>query len=127
MVIEKIKEVKRLKFQIKILDEKIEEVRSQMSVQAMKYSDMPKVEGYKQSLLQAQTERLLELETRKNKLQIKIDIILDELAELPEVTYKVVYYRHIDNLSWLEISSKMGYSLAQCHRFYDYANEYKLA
>lgn len=118
MVIEKIKEVKHLKFQIKILEEKIEEIRGQMEVQAIKYSDMPKAEGYAKSIMQMLTEKILELENKKDKLQIKIDFILEELSELPETVYKVVYYRHIDNMSWLEIADKVNYSVSQCKRFY---------
>lgn len=118
MVIEKIKEVKHLKFQIKILDDKIEEIRAQIEGQAIKYSDMPRMEGYKKNIMQSTMERLLELENKKNRLQMKIDIILEELSELPEMVYKVVYYRHVDSLSWLEVANKLHYSVSQCRRFY---------
>lgn len=125
MVIDKIKEVRQLKFQVKMIDDKIKEIRSQVECQAIKYSDMPKMEGYKKSVMQSLMERLLELEGKRNRLQIKIDIILEELSELPEMVYKVVYYRHVDNLSWLEIADKLNYSIAQCHRFYTNAKKYK--
>lgn len=125
MVIEKIKEVRHLKFQVKMIDEKIKEIRSQIECQAIKYSDIPKLEGYKKSIMQNSVEHLLELESKRNRLQMKIDIILEELSELPELVYKVVYYRHIDNLSWLEIADKLNYSVAQCHRFYTNAKKYK--
>ena len=127
MVIEKIKEVKHLKFQIKILEEEIEEIRGQMEVQAIKYSDMPKAEGYVKSIMQMLTEKILELENKKDKLQIKIDFILGELSELPETIYKVVYYRHIDNMSWLEIADKVNYSVTQCRRFYNIVKDFKTA
>lgn len=125
MVIDKIKEVRHLKFQVKIIDDKIKELRSQIEGQAIKYSDMPKMEGYKQNIMQNLMERLMELESKRNRLQMKIDIILEELSELPEMVYKVVYYRHIDNLSWLEVADKLHYSIAQCHRFYTTAKKYK--
>lgn len=118
MVIDKIKEVRHLKFQVKIIDDKIKEIRSQIESQAIKYSDMPKMEGYKQNIMQNLMERLMELESKRNRLQMKIDIILEELSELPETVYKVVYYRHIDNLSWLEVADKLNYSVSQCRRFY---------
>lgn len=121
MVIDKIKEVRQLKFQVKMLDEKINEVRSQIEGQSIRYSDISKMEGYKKSIMQNFVERLLELESKRNRLQMKIDIILEELSELPEMVYKVVYYRHVDNLSWLKIADKLNYSIAQCHRFYDNA------
>ena len=121
MVIEKMKEVRHLKFQIKILDEKIEEIRGQMELQAAKYSDMPKAEGYTNSVIQVLTDKILELESKKDKLQTKIDFILEELSELPETIYKVAYYRQVNNMSWLEIANKVNYSVAQCHRFYDHA------
>lgn len=123
MVIDKIKEVRHLKFQVKIIDDKIKELRSQIEGQAIKYSDMPKMEGYKQNIMQNLMERLMELESKRNRLQMKIDIILEELSELPEMVYKVVYYRHIDNLSWLEVADKLHYSIAQCKRFYIKAKE----
>lgn len=31
---------------------------------------------------------------------------------------KVIYYRHIDKLRWIDISKKIGYSVSQCHIFY---------
>lgn len=125
MVIDKIKEVRHLKFQVKIIDDKIKEIRSQIEGQAIKYSDMPKMEGYKQNIMQSLMERLMELESKRNRLQMKIDIILEELSELPEMVYKVVYYRHIDNLSWLEVADKLHYSITQCHRFYNMARRIK--
>lgn len=118
MVIDKIKEVRQLKFQIEMIDDKIKEIRSKMEGQAIRYSDMPKPEGYKKNIMQNLMERLLELENKRNILQTRADIILEELLKLPEMMYKVVYYRHIDSLTWLQISTKLHYSIAQCKRFY---------
>lgn len=126
MVISKLDEVKRLKFQIKLLDDKIRELKSYIENQAIKYSDMPKIEGFKDNILQLQIERLVEFEMKKDRLQMKIDIILDELSLLPELPYKVAYYRHINELRWLDISKKIGYSVAQCHRFYLIAQKFKM-
>ena len=124
MVISKLNEVRNLKFKIKLLDDKIKELRSRLKSQSIKYSDLPKAGGFKNNLIELQTERLIELETKKEHLQMKIDIILDELSELPELTYKVVYYRHIDRLRWLDIAKKIGYSVSQCHRFYAVAQDF---
>ena len=118
MVIEKIKEVRQLKFQIKIIDSKINEIRSQIQGQAIKYSDIPKMESYRNNIMQNLMEKIIELENKKSRLQMKIDIILEELSELPEMIYKVVYYKHVDNLTWLEIADKLNYSVSQCRRFY---------
>lgn len=111
-------EVKKLKFQIKLLDDKIKELKSSIENKAIRYSDMPKIEGFRDSLLQIQVERLIELETKKDRLQMKIDIILEDFVGLPELPYKVLYYRHVEGLRWIDISRKLRYSVAQCHRFY---------
>jgi len=126
MVISKLEEVKKLKFQIKLLDEKIQELKSSLDVQGMRYSDLPKIEGFKNNLIELQIERLLELQTKKYHLQMKIDDILEELSKLPELSYKVIYYRHVDGLRWIDISKKIGYSVAQCHRFYAVAQSFNL-
>lgn len=118
MVISKLDEAKRLKFQIKLLDEKIKELKNSLEIQGIKYSDLPKIEGFKNNLIELQIERLLELEAKKYSLQIKIDEVLEGLSKLPELSYKVVYYRHVEGLRWIDISKKIGYSVSQCHRFY---------
>ena len=117
MVISKLDEAKRLKFQIKLLDEKIKELKNSLEIQGIKYSDLPKIEGFKNNLIELQIERLLELEAKKYSLQMRIDEVLDELS------YKVVYYRHVEGLRWIDISKKIGYSVSQCHRFYDVAQK----
>lgn len=124
MVIEKLKEVKKIKYQIKFLDESIEETRNQMKHHAIRYSDMPKAVGYKDKILEALMERLEELENKKNRLQIKVDLILEELSVLPELPYKVAIDRCVYSLSWYQISKKTGYSVAHCHRFYNEAKNY---
>ena len=125
MVISKLDEAKRLKFQIKLLDEKIKELKSSLDVQGMRYSDFPKIEGFKNNLIELQIERLIELETKKYSLQMRIDEVLDELSKLPELSYKVVYYRDFVGLRWIDISRKIGYSVSQCHRFYAVAQDFK--
>lgn len=124
MVIEKLKEVKRLKYRIKFLDESIEETRNQMKLHAIMYSDMPKTVGYKDKVLEMLMEKLEELENKKNRLQVKADMILEELSVLPEMPYKVAIYRYIDGLSWYEISKRTGYSKTSCCRFYNEAKNY---
>lgn len=126
MIISRLEEVKRLKFQIKLLNEKIKELKSSLEIQGIRYSDLPKVEGFKSNITELQIERLLELQTKKYHLQIKIDDILEELSKLPELSYKVIYYRHIDGLRWIDISKKIGYSISQCHRFYAVAQSFNL-
>ncbi len=124
MVISKLDEAKRLKFQIKLLDEKIKELKNSLEIQGIKYSDLPKIEGFKNNLIELQIERLLELEAKKYSLQIKIDEVLEGLSKLPELSYKVVYYRHVEGLRWIDISKKIGYSVSQCHRFYALAQNF---
>ena len=124
MVISKLDEAKRLKFQIKLLDEKIKEIKNSLEIQGIKYSDLPKIEGFKNNLIELQIERLLELEAKKYSLQMRIDEVLDELSKLPELSYKVVYYRHVEGLRWIDISKKIGYSVSQCHRFYAVAQDF---
>lgn len=126
MVISKLDEARQIKFQIKLLDEKIRELKSSLDVQGIKYSDLPKVKGFKNNLVELKLERLLELESKKYHLQTKIDDILEEFSKLPEISYKVIYYRHIDKLRWIDISKKIGYSVSQCHRFYAVAQNFKL-
>ena len=125
MVISKLDEAKRLKFQIKLLDEKINELKNSLDIQGMRYADLPKIEGFKNNLIELQVERLVELETKKYHLQMRIDEVLDELSKLPELSYKVVYYRDFVGLRWVDISRKIGYSVSQCHRFYDVAQDFK--
>lgn len=96
MVISKLDEAKRLKFQIKLLDEKIKELKNSVEIQGIKYSDLPKIEGFKNNLIELQIERLLELEAKKYSLQMRIDEVLEGLSKLPELSYKVVYYRHVE-------------------------------
>lgn len=124
MVISKLDEAKRLKFQIKLLDEKIKELKNSLEIQGIKYSDLPKIEGFKNNLIELQIERLLELETKKYSLQMRIDEVLEKLSNLPELSYKVVYYRHVEGLRWIDISKKIGYSVSQCHRFYALAQDF---
>ena len=78
-----------------------------------------------QGIYDAEIERLIELETKKYHLQMRIDEVLDELSKLPELSYKVVYYRDFVGLRWVDISRKIGYSVSQCHRFYDVAQDFK--
>ena len=124
MVIEKLKEVKKIKYQIKFLDESIEETRNQMKHHAVSYSDIPRITGYRDKVLEMLTEKLEELENKKNRLQIKADMILEELSVLPEMPYRVSIYRYIDGLSWYEISKRTGYSKTSCCRFYNEAKNY---
>lgn len=85
MIISKLDEVKKLKFQIKILEDKIKELRGKIESQAIKYSDTPKISGFK--------DNLMELEIKKEHLQIKIDIILEEFIKYKEV---LPYYRNVE-------------------------------
>ena len=117
MVISKLDEAKRLKFQIKLLDEKINELKNSLDIQGMRYADLPKIEGFKNNLIELQVERLVELETKKYHLQMRIDEVLDELSKLPELSYKVVYYRDFVGLRWVDISRKIGHSVSQCLDF----------
>lgn len=117
MVIEKLKDVKRLKFQIKCIENDIEEVRNKVEHHAIKYSKIPKPSGYKDNIMEMFISRIEDLETKKNKLQMKIDMVLEELSVLPEMPYRVVYCRHVDSMSWDEISKCVGYSPAHCRRF----------
>lgn len=121
--ISKLDEIRTLKFRIKILDEKIKEIKSKMELQAVKYSNRHKDKGLKENILQINLERLAELENKKNQLQMEIDKILDELSELPETLYKVVYYRSVEGLSWSDTAEKMNYSIVQCWRFYSSARK----
>jgi DNA-directed RNA polymerase specialized sigma24 family protein len=118
MIVQKLKEIGKLKFRIKILEDKIKELRCQIEGHAVRYSELPKIHGF-DNIFQVQIERLVELETKKTRLQMKIDIILDELDGVPELQYKIIYYKFIDNLSWREIAKKVEYSVTQCHRFYN--------
>lgn len=82
---------------------------------------MPKPEGFITSLLQVQTEHLIELEQKKQRLQNRMEMILEDFQTMPENLYKILYYRHVDGLRWEEIALKTNYSRAQCHRLYDNA------
>ena len=124
MLISKLDEVRKLKFQIKLLDEKIKEFRSKLENKGINYSDLPKLKGFKNNFIELQVEKLIELERKQYHLQSEIDEILNEFSKLPELPYKVVYYRHIDNLRWIDIAKKMGYSVSQCHRFYTVAQDF---
>lgn len=124
MIISRLEEVKKLKFQIKLLNEKIKELKSSLEIQGIKYSDLPKIEGFKNNLIELQIERLLELEAKKYSLQMRIDEVLEGLSKLPELSYKVVYYRHVEGLRWIDISKKIGYSVSQCHRFYSATKDF---
>ncbi len=126
MIIEKLKDVKRLKFQIKCIENDIEEVRSKMEHHAIKYSKIPKPSGYKDNIMEMFISRIEDLEIKKNKLQMKIDMVLEELSVLPEMPYRVTYYRYVDSMSWDEISKKIGYSITQCYRFYRAAKRFKI-
>ncbi len=126
MKMSKLDEVRKFKFQIKLLDKKIKELKSSLEVQGIRYSDLPKSKSFKNNLIELQIERLIELETKKYHLKVKIDDILEELSQLPELSYKVVYYRHVDGLRWIDISRKIGYSVSQCHRFYAVAQSFNL-
>ena len=95
-----------------------------MKYHAIKYSDIPKAAGYKDKVLEMLTEKLEELENKKNRLQIKADMILEELSVLPEMPYKVAIYRCVYGLSWYEISKRIGYSKTSCCRFYNEAKNY---
>ena len=52
MVISKLDEARQLKFQIKLLDEKIKELKNSLEIQGIKYSDLPKIEGFKNNLIE---------------------------------------------------------------------------
>lgn len=125
-VIDKFYEVKQLKFHIKMLDEKINTLRSKVEVQAVKYSDLPKIKNCQDRILSLRMEKLFELEMQKDKLQTKIDIILEELEVLPEHLYGVLHYRIIEGLKWKAISKKLSYSVSQCHRFFDIAKNFNI-
>ena len=61
--------------------------------------------------------RIEELELEKSKIQLKIDMILDEISFLPEASYRVLIYKYVDEMSWEQISRKLGYSKSSCQRF----------
>lgn len=125
-VIDKFYEVKQLKFRIKMLDEKIDELRTKLEVQAVKYSDLPKIKNCQDRILSLQMEKLIEMKMQKDKLQTKMEIILEELEVLPEHLYRVLCYRIIEGLRWEAISKKLSYSVAQCRRFFSAAKNFKL-
>lgn len=52
------------KEQIKLLDEKIQKLKSSLNVQSIKYSDLPKVKGFKNNFVKLKLEKLLELESK---------------------------------------------------------------
>lgn len=119
MIMEKFVELRKIKSKMQFLDNCIEETRNRMKVRAMQYSDMPKIVGYKDKTMEILMEKLEELETKKNKLQLKFEMIQEELSILPEMPYKVAFYKVVYRMSWCQISSKLGYSRASCFRFFD--------
>lgn len=107
-----------------ILDEKIEELKGQMGLQAIKYSDYPKIQLSKQDILQQKVEKLIEIEMRKDVLQTKLDGILQEqLYKIPYNILKVAYLRVVEGLKWEIISKKLNYSRSQCWRLFNVAKK----
>lgn len=117
LVIEKLREIRKLRFKIKRIDEQIEDIRGKMEHHAIIYSDLPKNPGYKDNIMEMFMSRIEELELEKSKIQLKIDMILDEISFLPEASYRVLIYKYVDEMSWEQISQKLGYSKSSCQRF----------
>ncbi len=94
-----------------------------MEHHAIIYSDLPKNLGYKDNIMEMFMSRIEELETEKAKIQLKIDMILDEISFLPEASYRVLIYKYVDEMSWEQISQKLGYSKSSCYRFFNDAKK----
>lgn len=121
---EKFNELRKIMHKVKFLEECIEETRTQMKIHAMQYSDIPKTIGFKDRTLEILIEKIEDLENKKNRLQLRYEIIQEELSVLPEMPYKVAFYKVVYGMPWKQISTKLGYSRTSCFRFFDEAKNF---
>lgn len=111
--------IKKLKFESKILAEKIKELETAIEYSAVKYSDMPKSHDAHDKKNE-QIIKLLMLKDKYIKLvsiaETKINKAIEKIRELPEPQYKVIYYRYLKNMTWSEIAKETNYHIRTCYK-----------
>ncbi|MDR1627228.1 MAG: hypothetical protein LBR79_00455 [Oscillospiraceae bacterium] len=116
MVIQDLNKVSKIKFQIKILEDKITVYRSRIGVKSMTLKEFPITDGTYKNLIEFYTEKILELEKEIEILQSEVDKVFNEIKKLPELEFKVIYFRYFENLNWFKTSKLLEKHRITCER-----------
>jgi DNA-directed RNA polymerase specialized sigma subunit len=119
MVIQDLRKVSKIKFQIKILEDKITIYRSRIGAKSILLKKFPITDGTYKNLLEFYTEKILELEKEVEILQSEVNKVFDEIKKLPELEFKVIYFRYFENLNWFLVSQKSNTSKSTALRIND--------
>jgi DNA-directed RNA polymerase specialized sigma24 family protein len=74
----------------------------------MTLKEFPITDGTYKNLIEFYTEKILELEKEIEILQSEVDKVFDEIKKLPELEFKVIYFRYFENLNWFKMSKIIG-------------------
>ena len=117
----------KAKLKRKQLEVRLKNFREEMvGAKGINYSPVPSgPTGISTSKTEDYVVRALEIEDRIMKQQIEVQrsmlAVMEVMDYLPidSVERSVLEYRHIDCLHWEHIPSRMSYSKASCHKYYN--------
>ncbi len=109
------------------LEKRLKNFREEMSgTKGMQYSLTPKSPSVKiGSSIEERVIRTIEIEERilkqQDKVQAAMLAVMDIIGMLPldSVERMILEYRHIDCLHWRQIPTRISYSKASCHKYYN--------
>lgn len=115
MTIDDLRAVRDAHIQIQSLTERIARLRSALEgCTAKPLSKMPRGRSASRDKLGDDVARLLELEERRRKQIIDLEIRLEDVEKwiegLPPHQAKVMRLRYVDGLSWRQVAKRAGYS-----------------
>ena len=121
LTIEDLRAVRDMYIQIQSLTERIARLRSALeSCTAKPLSRMPKGRSAPRDKLGEDIARLLELEERRRKqiidLEIRLEAVEKWIDSLPPQQATVVRLYYVNGLTWRQISRKLNYNADYCRQ-----------
>lgn len=120
--IKKFYELRHIKAQMQMVEDSLSIVKSRIRLHSVTEKQHNGA-FYTDSVLGKLENELNNLENQKKQLQRESDLILKELSVLPEMPRKIMMYKYVYALNWVQISKKTGYSYEEALKLYKEAKK----
>ena len=120
--IKKFYELRHIKAQMQMVEDSLSIVKSRIRLHSVTEKQHNGA-FYMDSVLGKLENELNNLENQKKQLQRESDLILKELSVLPEMPRKIMMYKYVYALNWVQISKKTGYSYEEALKLYKEAKK----
>jgi DNA-directed RNA polymerase specialized sigma subunit len=123
LTLESLHEYRSMKKEIEDLDRRITDIyQNSLLPRSSQITGMPRSPGYSNDAMDRIFEKIEELITeyieKKARLIDRCLEIEKEIDSLKSIERRLLRYRYIDNLPWVEIGKIMDYSIVQLHRIH---------